>query len=1300
MGLLQCDHLHASDKYFEELLAGSSDLALLGNIELNQEDLNHLAKLISRELKKPYPAIENSLSIAIFLVWMGILHYRDNFWDPVYRVLELPQAQLKWQKILGETFLKAVEKYKLPKFEGKLRYIVPILAHGYVPNSYLDSYFSDVIMALFKDRKHAGLIENWVNWDEVKHIVANWHQEYLIYQDLQEQLAELDKREKSLGIALELWKHKDRLKRLKELKTKIKESDELTELLALPERWLEHAEAERDNLQQICNWLEKAQEIAEIKEVRLSELYEFNQKIASAAVQVLDCWDEGLAVPLLELPVEYIEKLARESFSAIRVFTDSWGWLLRLVLRRRYRQAMECRRMLAQHLSNLPVRSHLLAEPWPLLPEGLLKVQQLLKGRRKIEKQLEDLGRAEQEIAADRHGMATVSKQELFQYKEQLSKLKEEIAGYKMKLVKLGKGKLEDGLEELVQQRNIRREIEAIKREISSQIDIDVLLDSLLLIEEHPDEDSLHVSLTEVQKQKLELERKMERSKKPLYSLNESTRTFLIQGGDISEKFVFNSLLLMQKLDQGDEKINGITLPSRIARSMEKWWHQQGKSMLAAAQQPWSWREAGDITLRRPVIRLDTLERSLKVELPQQPVKEATGAVFVIRGKSGAEWKKDVFIKKTKDGQFRTEPVILELERPESVYYFEFKCGEINRCWEINGLGGDKLCLLFNLRGELIEKEQLPTGDVYLVAPAGSSIQPVQVIKEQERLTGRWSGYEYWYLHLDDVELVLVESKTGVSILKRKGELEPKLLGGNRITVLRTKDNTPVYLGKLPELVFSLPDPEELYLYGVRLDYLGGSLYLPLENLRKVICGGKDVYVPLAAVAGDVNGLCTVSLILRQNVIWTENCIVIPSTELRFDQDIYCHQMGKKEKGQLEISSECPFNFFVHPPAAILESSAYKVLIEFDTRQQQLSGEICYYVQEGQNFRLEVCVDIPSVRWRKGETDTWKAEVEEIWHEDLGEVQLRLPPFISGLVTLALEDHRQVISRPIKKELVVIDLRQFSDALRESNQAIQTLLLFFEDNRLPPFTLVRVRTRWQVAGIKIEQRLQDDVRTIVLEWEDLGRAFNRVVRFWPLDMPGISMIEQFIPDGVSRVEIFESKGRLPASRYRLQFAVDDPWGEDETLLPEPDSENCIDVMIGSKDERLQDVLEMGLTIEAFECEGKKIPAGREYWIQNIHISPEFEGEERFQGIVCTSNQDGKPIVLDYNPVSFYLEFEDCTRLPFLLDKDRDGVMYCIRCRTLFWENAHRECKNEVIFPDYIHVVVRRGKDGFRSAESD
>ncbi|MCW1310093.1 MAG: hypothetical protein QXP04_05345, partial [Candidatus Nanoarchaeia archaeon] len=241
MVLLQCENLNESDKYFEKLLTASSNVILLGDIELTQEELEHLAKLVSNEFKKPHSNIENSLSIAVFLVWMGILHYRENFWEPVYKILKLPQSQTKWQKILGETFLKVIEKYGLFKFDTKQRYMIPILAHGYVPNHYLDSYFKDVIMEYFMERKKVGLNENLINWDEVNHIVTNWRHEYITYQNLHEQLEEIKKLENSIRIAKDLWNNREYLKKLAELKKMLKESDELEELLNLPDNWLEIA---------------------------------------------------------------------------------------------------------------------------------------------------------------------------------------------------------------------------------------------------------------------------------------------------------------------------------------------------------------------------------------------------------------------------------------------------------------------------------------------------------------------------------------------------------------------------------------------------------------------------------------------------------------------------------------------------------------------------------------------------------------------------------------------------------------------------------------------------------------------------------------------------------------------------------------------------------------------------------------------------------------------------------------------------------------------------------------------------
>ncbi len=1278
-------------------MAGSADLVLLGNIELTHEELNHLAKLTAMELQKPEPAVYGSLSVAVFLAWMGIFHYQDNYWTHVYKALGLPQGQVKWQRILGEAFLQTIEKYQLPKFEGKSRYITPILAHSCVPNSYLDSYFRDVVLALYKERERAGLV---VKRAEVEHVVANWRRDYLTYQELQGRLAELESQEKSLVIALEVWKHKDRLKQLKNLKAEIKESTDLTALLAVPEGWLEQAEAERDNLQQkydaFLSWLKQANKISKTKKAKQSELDELNIKIMVASEQVLEHWDHRLTALVLNLSVNdinEINELAQDYFDASRVFAGFWGRLLRLVLRRRYRRVLECRGLLQEKLNAFPIRSDIMENPWPLLPKSLLKLQRLLRYRRDIESLLENLYEEEQKIVAVTHGIKAVSKQDPSCWRERLSNLNKKIAEYKMNLVSLGKGKLEDGLKELAEQKNIHREIEALETEISSRNEVDSLLDHLSSLDKYPDEKAIRGNLIEIRKQKKDCLEKLKVSKNPLYSLNESTRTFIFHGGDLAEKFVFHSLLLMQKLDKGDEEIDGIRLPSRIVRAMEEWWYQQGKSMLAAPKESGDWsRKPDGMMLFRPIIRLGVVERVIKVELPQQSVKTATKTVFVIQGETGTEEKLDVPVKKTEDGYFRTEPVAVNLKQPEPSYSFEFRCGELCRTWRVNGLGDDNFCLLFTSQGELVESGQLPEHDAYLVIPSGSSIKPAMAEKERETLIGDWSDYEYCYLDLDEVDVVVVEREANVAVFKRQVQLKPRLLGGDEVANVKVGDG-PVYRRELPRLVFSVTIPDELRLYGVRLDYPGGARYLPVEELGMAISTDNVVYVPLGDLAADVYGLCKVSLTYRQNVVWTETCAVVPDLKLNFDRDLYRPQKGTGETGQLELSSRHPFILTVQPPAMLAESSAFAAVIKFDTRQNQLRVELRYLVPQEQNFKLEVCVDIPAIRWRKNETDAWKAEVEEIWHEDLGEIQVRMPPSVFGPVKLALDHDRQVICRNIKEGIVVFNLRQFSDTLRDGNLGVQTLMIVLEDSSIPPFPLVQVRIWWEAADIYVEQKRADGRRTVVLNWKDLGRATNRVVRLWPLGMPGVDMIERAVPDGVSRVEIVEPEARLPAGRYRVQFTIDDPWVESQIELPGPKSENCVDVIIGNKEEIVEDVLENGLVIVAFKYEGKSIPVEREYWIQDITIRPEFEGEERFQGTVYTLDQEGAPVFLDCNPVSFYLDFEDFNGLPFLVDRDKDGATYCKKCRVLFWEIAHKECGREVILPEFIHVKVRRSKDG-------
>ena len=224
------------------------------------------------------------------------MHYKDNFWGPVYKFLELPTAQVKWQRHLGDIFIQTLKKHRLPYLylEGKLRYIIPILTHGYIPNYYLDSFFNDVLVQLYIDRKNTGITDNLVNLDEIKHIVSNWQHEYKIHQVLQKQKAELESQEKDADIILEILKNKDYLIRLNELSDELIDSDVINKLLALPEDWLIDTEVKIKNLEEICTLLDDALETSIEINNRQNELRELNQKIGETASHIMDYWNETL----------------------------------------------------------------------------------------------------------------------------------------------------------------------------------------------------------------------------------------------------------------------------------------------------------------------------------------------------------------------------------------------------------------------------------------------------------------------------------------------------------------------------------------------------------------------------------------------------------------------------------------------------------------------------------------------------------------------------------------------------------------------------------------------------------------------------------------------------------------------------------------------------------------------------------------------------------------------------------------------------------------------------------------------
>ena len=140
----------------QKLSKEAQNVSLLGEIPFSPEDLDHLGTLIrqaiSPDISRGTRFLERKAPtcLACFLVWMGIVGYRDgDYWSAVREstgLVEDPNWERKW----GRIFLNFLKTNDLPRFEieGGLTYVTPILAHGGIPNSCLGEFFERVLLPM------------------------------------------------------------------------------------------------------------------------------------------------------------------------------------------------------------------------------------------------------------------------------------------------------------------------------------------------------------------------------------------------------------------------------------------------------------------------------------------------------------------------------------------------------------------------------------------------------------------------------------------------------------------------------------------------------------------------------------------------------------------------------------------------------------------------------------------------------------------------------------------------------------------------------------------------------------------------------------------------------------------------------------------------------------------------------------------------------------------------------------------------------------------------------------------------
>ena len=1010
----------------------------------------------------------------------------------------------------------------------------------------------------------------------------------------------------------------------------------------------------------------KWRDVVNAKDIEIKVL---NNDVKQVANRIIDEWNENFTDYILNLPLKRINVL----FQKTQNLFGLRGYILRFFAPAKYKKLFNDKQQLEEFLSYLPIKRRLIADPWPELPENLFKLQNLLLQRSNAIQIISEINATKREIGVSNQEMCVV---DLIELRVKLDKLTQGLASYKTKLVMLGKGDIEKGKEILVEQRELRREIDQLRKKFPGNVD--ALLPYVSAVKACSDIKKFEFELVATRKEKKRVAEHAKIYSNPLYQLNKSTRIFILQGGEKAVEFIYESLVLLNKLQEGkfDDEF---MLPNRIKEKMVGWWEQKGKTLLETAWEDRT-KNRGSITdkiiVRKPIIRFDLDYKEIKVMLPRQPVKQKVTAKFYIRGKSGRIQEITLPLM-LENGVYWSESAELQLKHPEQSYSMVFKCGDEIRSWESNGIGWDSYCMLFNKQGELISDGQLPEEGMY-ITPVGSSVEPKEFIKE--KLSGDWSGYEYRYIDLEDLDAVVVRIGKHLSIYKRVVQLQPKLTSADVIGGIRTGD-FKIYQRRLPDLLFSISNQEELQFYGIRIDVQGNTLFWSLKDLETVTIGNV-VHLPLKDLVQNKYGLYKITLEKRGNIFWSEECAVVPDLQLNFDQQAYSVQDNFREKGKLEFYSRYKCEFIPDLVESALVSRFSINVIEFDTKLDVIKGSLVYYLDS--KLSLKTGIQVPGIRWRKAGAN-WKAEVEEIWHEDLGDIEVKVPAAAGKKINLSLGEGRQVISSHEQQGVAVFSLQRFSDTLRRSDEPLQEVFLFYANKGIPPSLLLRVRTRWQVEKVNLTQHLQEGNRHILMEWVDLGRAINRVICLWPINMPGVDYIEEEIPNGDCRITIMKPVERIPPGSYRVHILMLDPWGSDMALMPDQTTENCKDVDIGTKEELLKSYLRKRIEVVALYYKGQKIKLETDYWLEVIEINPTFEEEIRLVGNFYSSSKDGVIMEMPFNPVSFYIKDHE---IPFLIDKDGDGVTYCRKCKVMFWEVAHMECSDAVLMPDAILIKVR------------
>ena len=144
-------------------------------------------------------------------------------------------------------------------------------------------------------------------------------------------------------------------------------------------------------------------------------------------------------------------------------------------------------------------------------------------------------------------------------------------------------------------------------------------------------------------------------------------------------------------------------------------------------------------------------------------------------------------------------------------------------------------------------------------------------------------------------------------------------------------------------------------------------------------------------------------------------------------------------------------------------------------------------------------------------------------------------------------------------------------------------------------------------------------------------------------------------------------------------------------MPESGEVNTTDILIGDFDETFVNIMKQGIQV-AFLTDDRNsnlycIYSAPAPLITKIEQVKGTDIEIEYRGLFYQTSADGTLVPISTNPVRFLINTEDMS-MPYLIDCDGDGAMYCPKCQELFWE-VREKYKKHHIEPRKIFFYINK-----------